>query len=175
MRSVRRATWNSYCKIRYASLHADACHFGSNGTARSNRRYVSHNRTVEVCFNYSGASFQVEAEPLVAFFTVFCILALVLVCRMSPTPTTTAHSGMLFADTQNDTSGRVVADARQNACLRTWKSVRGPENRTREPRESPQRAPRELILSTLLIWVPRTFMVGWSSPGGPLASWVSFK
>ena len=52
-----------------------------------------------------------EAEPLVAFFTVFCILALVLVYRMLPTPTTTAHSGMLFADTQNDTSGRVVADA----------------------------------------------------------------
>ena len=59
-----------------------------------------------------------EAEPLVAFFTVFCILALVLVYRMSPTPTTTAHSGMLFADTHNDSSGRVVADARQNVCLR---------------------------------------------------------
>ena len=34
-----------------------------------------------------------EAEPLVAFFTVFCILALLLVDRMSPTTTPHAEMG----------------------------------------------------------------------------------
>ena len=31
---------------------------------------------VEVCFNYSGVFLQVEIEPLLACFTVSCILAL---------------------------------------------------------------------------------------------------